>query len=83
MNTHKFQLGQQLRDLVTSFTGIAVSRIEYLNGCIQYGVKPKVDEKGAMPEVQYIDQHQLEATGESISIEKDDTGGDMPDCPKH
>ena len=38
-------LGSQVKDKVTGFEGIAVSRIEYLSGCVQYGVRPRYIEK--------------------------------------
>lgn len=78
----KFELGQKVKDLVTGFTGIATSRVEYLNGCTQYGVRGPVDDKNVMPEPQYIDQQQLELVGPGVVIEKQETGGDMPDAPK-
>ena len=33
-------LGNKVRDKVTGMEGIAVSRVEYLNGCVQYAVQP-------------------------------------------
>lgn len=33
-------LGVRVRDMVTGFEGIVVARVEFLNGCIQYMVKP-------------------------------------------
>ena len=33
-------LGMKVQDVVTGFEGIATSRVEYLNGCIQYYVQP-------------------------------------------
>lgn len=37
-----FKLGEKLRDRVTGFEGIATSRTEYLNGCVQYVLTPKI-----------------------------------------
>ena len=56
-------LGQKVKDKVTGFEGIAVSRVEYMNGCIQYGVRPRYIEaemKGIYPQAEYIDQDELE-----------------------
>ena len=67
-------LGSKVKDKVTGFEGIAVSRIEYLSGCVQYGVRPRYDEeemKGKYPEVEYIDEGQLEdIPGETVWIDK-------------
>lgn len=78
------ELGSKVRDIVTGFEGIASSRIEYLNGCIQYGVKPKVS-KGAtkIEDTEYIDEGQLEVIGNGVNVSKSYTGGYMPDAPKH
>lgn len=79
--TKEIQLGNRVKDIVTGFTGIASSKIEYLNGCVQFGVKPKVEKDGKMPEIYYIDVQQLEFVDEGVSIKKIDTGGDMDDAP--
>ncbi len=80
-------LGKMLRCRITGFEGIATARVEYLNGCIQYCLKPKmVDSK--MPEGEYIDvhriwrrPHQLELVGDGLMFVVDPTGGEMKDTP--
>jgi len=73
-------LGSKVKDKVTGFEGIAVSRVEYLNGCIQYGIKARYIEKdmqGKMPKVEYIDEMQLEALDAgALEDENDDNGKD-------
>ena len=73
-------LGKLLRCKITGFEGIAVSKVEYLNGCIQYCLKPKTID-GKMPEGEYIDIQQLEVVGDGIYLEAYLTGGDMSDTP--
>lgn len=79
------QLGNEVQDKVTGFKGFAVSRVEYLNGCIQYCVKPKAGNDGKMPEGEYIDNAQLEVVGigifSGIFIEVDSNGGPSSDTP--
>ena len=80
-------LGNKVRDIVTGFEGIAISRIEYLNGCIQYGVKPKVNKDGKHLDVEYIDQEQIEVISKGVTakvtkLTSDTPGGDQPDAPK-
>lgn len=75
-------LGNKVKDIVTGFEGIAVTRVEYLNGCVQYCVKGKISKDGKVPEGEYIDQQQLIVTGSGISVKQKDTGGVMPDAPK-
>jgi hypothetical protein len=80
----EFKLGSKLRDTVTGFEGIATAKITYLNGCIQYCVKPKVTKakSDTMPEGQYIDAQQLELVDKGISIKQKVGGGVMMDTPK-
>lgn len=75
------KLGQKVKDKVTGFEGIAVSRVEYLNGCIQYCVKPFMTKKGEMPEGQYIDDNQLKVLGKGVWLDKKPNGGLMSDIP--
>jgi len=69
-NPHKFTLGQRVRDRVTGFEGIVTTRVEHLNGCVQYLVKPHVvekdDEASKMPDGHYIDDVQLAYVDEGI-----------------
>ncbi len=69
-NPPKFTLGQRVRCIVTAFEGIAITRVEWLNGCTQYLVKPlcvqKADEALKMPDGNYIDDNQLELVDEGI-----------------
>jgi hypothetical protein len=76
------KLGAQVKDKVSGYVGIATSRVEYLNGCVQYGVRGKVDKDNKAPEAVYIDEEQLVVFGKGISIVPKPTGGDMLDRPK-
>jgi hypothetical protein len=76
------ELGQEVKDKVTGFTGIAISKVIYLNGCVQFCVKPRKTKKdGDMPDGHYIDVEQLEVVGDGLYIAPKDTGGDMEDTP--
>jgi len=82
--TAKNWRGKKAVDLVTGFTGTVTSRVEYLNGCIQYAVKPRVDKDGKMPDSMYIDEEQLEILDEKpVKIKSVPTGGPQADCPSH
>ncbi len=58
----KIKLGTRVTDAITGFTGTAIARIEYLNGCVSYEVRP--DSKGGteMVESAWIDAQQLGQT---------------------
>lgn len=76
------ELGNTIRDIVTGFTGIATSKVIYLNGCVQFSVKPKMGKDGKLPEATYIDQEQLEWVDNGIVVKPKPGGGDMMDTPK-
>lgn len=77
------KLGLKVRDKITGYEGIATAKVEYINGCIQFCVKPKVGADGKMPEGEYLDVHQLEVVNDGIEIEPSPTGGPQRDCPKY
>lgn len=60
------QLGTEVRDTLTGFKGIAVSRTEYLYGCVRIGVQPKGKPDQA-PEPKYFDEPSLEVVGKGIA----------------
>jgi len=76
-------LGDKVRCKVDGFEGIATSRVEYLNGCVQYGVRPNVDKDGKRVDVSYIDIEELEVVEpEKNKASKEPNGGYMSDHPK-
>lgn len=68
-------LGEKVKDKISGLTGIATARLEYLNGCVQYTVSPRL-EKGKTELVAYnIDEENLEVVGKRVKIKKNTTGG--------
>lgn len=65
----EFTLGNTLRDKVTGFTGTATARIQYINGCIQYCLLPKVDKDGKYVDGIYIDVQRLEKVDDGVAPE--------------
>lgn len=74
-------LGQKVQDVVTGFEGIATARVEYLNGCVQYCVKPRVDGSGKTQDAEYIDQQQLVVVDDGVLVEARQGGGPQRDTP--
>jgi hypothetical protein len=59
---HMVKLGTYVVDRVTGFAGTAVSRTEYLYGCVRIGVQPhKVNADGKVAEIDYFDEQRLDA----------------------
>jgi len=84
----KFELGKKAKDKISGFTGIITSRIQYLTGCDQYGIKPKIKADGEPIEVSYFDEGRIEIVGDGMTttdVKSDkDNGPDVhPDAPKH
>jgi len=56
----RIQLGDQVKDTVTGFKGVAVSKTEFLHGCYRIGVQPKMMKDGKLEEAKVFDEPQLE-----------------------
>lgn len=52
-------LGETVQDIVTGFQGVVTGYVQYLTGCNQALVQPRVSEDGAMRESQWIDVQRL------------------------
>jgi hypothetical protein len=79
----KFKNGDNVRDVVTGFTGVIMGRTQWLNGCVRYCVQSKVLKDGAPNDFNF-DEEQLELTGAArIIINKPvPTGGPRPDATR-
>lgn len=62
----EIKLGQEVRDKVTGFKGIAVGKTEYLQGCNRISVQPKVNKEGGLVECESFDEPDLEVIGNGI-----------------
>lgn len=63
---NKFILGQRIKDKVSGLTGICTARLEYINGCIQYGIAGSVQLDGKISDTNYIDQQNLVLVDDGI-----------------
>ena len=62
------KLGDQVRDGVTGFTGIATARVEYLNKCVQCEGTSQVRHDGQPIAGQWIDSEQLQVVLEEQAL---------------
>lgn len=53
------KLGTVVTDSITGFSGVAISRTEYLHGCARVGIQPKQLHEGKPVECQFFDELQL------------------------
>lgn len=70
----EIQLGDKVKCKYTGFTGIAVAKTEFINGCIQFNIASKWDGKASMIDEVAIDEHSLEIV-KPIKREKINGGG--------
>lgn len=71
-------LGSQVEDTVTGFKGTVTSEHIYLNGCVRYGVSPRVKKDGTLLESQIIDEPQLKITKRAAPKPVPAAGGPRP-----
>jgi len=69
------ELGNKVRDKVSGLEGIAVSRLEHLNGCVQYSVTSKLKKGETEINTWNIDEPNLEVVSKGVKIKKKPTGG--------
>ena len=68
------KLGNRVKDSLTGFIGIAVSRHEYQYGCTRIGVEAEdLDEKGRPKETAHFDEQRLEIVKKSRSKVSEDS----------
>jgi len=53
------ELGSKVKDPITGFEGIAISRTIYLTGCAVIGVRPPMGKDGKEPDVAHFDEPML------------------------
>jgi len=74
----QIKLGDKVKDKISGFVGIAVAKTEFLNGCIQYSIQPKVEKGNNVPDEIGIDEQSLEIVKpKKIKVKKKDIGGAM------
>lgn len=76
-------LGAKVTDRITGFTGIAVGVVNYISGCSQALVSPKVSENGDFKESQWFDIQRLVVSDEpAIQLDNGRTPGADKAAPK-
>lgn len=53
------ELGKTYKDKITGFQGVATGYVQYISGCNQALLSPKVGSDGALREAQWFDQQRL------------------------
>jgi len=80
-NTVTVKLGEAVEDVVSGVKGVATDKVTFINGCVVFGVQPKVDKDGKLPDTIYLDHKRLKTTNAGVSedskkpVKRSDTGG--------
>ena len=79
----EIKLGHQIEDKITGFQGAVIGIVEYLTGCKQLLIQPRVKD-GAWVESHWIDVDRADVIGVAIGgdLEIATKGGDK-EAPKH
>ena len=67
---YRIKLGQEVKDTITGFKGIAVCRMVWLHGCERIFVQPKVGKDGKKINSETFDELGLEIIGDGILVVK-------------
>lgn len=70
--------GKLAKDKITGFEGIITSKHFYITGCAQYGLQPKIDKDGKVPDKNYFDEARVEII--EVSIEPKKVQGEEKGC---
>jgi hypothetical protein len=73
-------LGSTMRDTITGFAGAVTGRAEYITGCNQVLLQPKVKDDGSLNESAWFDEQRLEPVAGVARIKLDN--GATPGCDK-
>lgn len=80
MSNWKLELGTEVREKITGFTGVVVCRTEYLTGCNRYSVQSKkLGKEGKPQDWVSFDEDQLLVVGKKKEERKVKTTGGNPD----
>lgn len=80
----KFELGTTAKDKITGFSGVVVGRVEYLTGCNQVLLVPKVGKDGSLREAQWFDEQRCDQVGKvKVAIDNGPSPGFDKPAPKY
>lgn len=74
------KLGNKVKDEITGFEGIVISKVIHINGCVRYEVKSQKLKDGKTIESEWIDEGQLicEKKAKAKKAEEETPGGPGP-----
>jgi hypothetical protein len=62
------KLGAEYKDKITDFIGVATGYVQYITGCNQVLLTPKVGKDGDKKNGEWVDEQRLERFGDKVII---------------
>jgi len=76
MNDFKFELGDEVKDVITGYSGVVMHRTQWLHGCNTYGLQPReLDKDGAPVKREVFDEPGLKLKKAKVAEASRKTGG--------
>jgi hypothetical protein len=63
------KLGEKITEKASGLKGVLIGKNTYLNGCVTFGVQPKVDKENKLPEINFFDWKMLEPDARGKVVE--------------
>lgn len=65
----KFELGQEVEDVITGYTGHVTGQVRHITGCDTFFVQRRYKKGEKIDDSQHIDEPRLKATGKKLKLE--------------
>ena len=81
----KYEMGDELKDIVTGYQGVVLCIAHYSTGCTHYSLQPKgkLDKEGKEPLWQGFDESRLVKVGKGIRFsDAKPKSGPVPSMPR-
>ena len=73
---NEIKMGQTVKDKITGFEGIVTGHCQYISGCDQLLVQPRVGSDGKKADAYWFDLQRLEVTNEEqVTLDNSKTPG--------
>lgn len=79
---YKFELGAEVKERITGYTGMIIARTQWLYNCNTYGVKSHELHEGKPLDAVFFDEPSLDLLRQSMATPKQDTGGPTQSIPQ-
>jgi len=76
MRILKFEMRDEVKDVITGFKGVVIARTEWSNGCVRYTLMPKALKDGIPQDSVTIDEEQLVLVSKAKKKEVAPSGGE-------